>query len=294
MYNFTVIIPHKNIPTLLQRCINSIPQRNDLHLIIVDDNSDPNIVDFNDFPGKNRDNTTIIFNKDGLGAGHARNIGLDAIENSKWVFFADSDDFFTPYLNIALDKYKDAIEDLIFFRYNSVYSDTLKPSTRNKRVDDRILNAIKNNEFDIIRYKIQVPYCKLIKYKNIVDNNIRFDETMYSNDVMFGLKIGHVSDTIKMDENIFYTQTERLGSLVKIVKKESIDCRYAVAINANEYLKKINKQNYHTNLFSFCYKYAKINILLSIKCFFKSLKYTHFKFWYRDLSMCFKYFLNKE
>ena len=53
MINYSIIIPHKNIPNLLQRCLDSIPNREDVQIIVVDDNSDPNIVDFDKFPGLN-------------------------------------------------------------------------------------------------------------------------------------------------------------------------------------------------------------------------------------------------
>ena len=45
-FSYSIIIPHKNTPKFLQRCLDSIPQREDLEVIVVDDNSDPNIVDF--------------------------------------------------------------------------------------------------------------------------------------------------------------------------------------------------------------------------------------------------------
>ena len=48
-YNYSIIIPHKNIPELLQRCLDSIPKREDIQIIVVDDNSDTNKVDFNSF-----------------------------------------------------------------------------------------------------------------------------------------------------------------------------------------------------------------------------------------------------
>ena len=35
--NFSIIIPTKNIPDLLQRCLESIPQRSDIEIIVVDD-----------------------------------------------------------------------------------------------------------------------------------------------------------------------------------------------------------------------------------------------------------------
>ena len=66
---------HKNIPNLLQRCLDSIPNREDVQIIVVDDNSDPNIVDFDKFPGLNRSNVEVIFTKEGKGAGYARNTG---------------------------------------------------------------------------------------------------------------------------------------------------------------------------------------------------------------------------
>ena len=36
---FSVIIPHYGIPELLRRCLASIPQREDLQVIVVDDQS---------------------------------------------------------------------------------------------------------------------------------------------------------------------------------------------------------------------------------------------------------------
>ena len=40
MIYYSFIIPHHNTPELLQRLINSIPQRKDIEIIVVDDNSD--------------------------------------------------------------------------------------------------------------------------------------------------------------------------------------------------------------------------------------------------------------
>ena len=93
-YNYTIIIPHKNISTLLQRCLNSIPERPDVQVIVVDDNSDPAVVDFENFPGKDRKNTEIYLTKEGKGAGYARNVGLRHAKG-EWLLFADADDFYT-------------------------------------------------------------------------------------------------------------------------------------------------------------------------------------------------------
>ena len=131
--NFTFIIPHKNIPSLLQRCIDSIPQREDVHIVVVDDNSDSCQVDFSHFPGLNNPFVEVIFTKEGYGAGYARNVGLKQVQ-SKWVLFADADDFFTPELNVFLDKYKDSTADVVFITNNTIDCDTFIPQNQDLKV----------------------------------------------------------------------------------------------------------------------------------------------------------------
>ena len=101
--SFTIIIPHRDCPDLLQRCLDSIPERENVQVIVVDDNSDPSIVDFDRFPGKGRDNVKIVFTKEGKGAGYARNVGLE-YATGEWIVFSDADDYFyTQGLNRLLD-----------------------------------------------------------------------------------------------------------------------------------------------------------------------------------------------
>lgn len=60
---YSIIIPHKNIPHLLQRCLDSIPQRKDVQIIIIDDDSSPEIVDFVHFPGQNRTDVEVVLQR---------------------------------------------------------------------------------------------------------------------------------------------------------------------------------------------------------------------------------------
>jgi len=72
MINYSIIIPHKNTPDLLQKCIDSIPHREDVQIIVVDDNSDEDKVDFEHFPGLNEKATEVYFTKEGKGAVNTR------------------------------------------------------------------------------------------------------------------------------------------------------------------------------------------------------------------------------
>ena len=42
--NYSIIIPHKNSTVLLERCLRSIPCRKDVQVIVVDDNSENQLV----------------------------------------------------------------------------------------------------------------------------------------------------------------------------------------------------------------------------------------------------------
>ena len=101
--NFTIVIPHKNTPTLLERLVDSIPPRDDLEIIVVDDHSDADVVDFNHFPCKDRAGLAVVMNKECHGAGYARNCALP-LAKGRWILFADSDDFFNSGFNEFLNR----------------------------------------------------------------------------------------------------------------------------------------------------------------------------------------------
>ncbi len=107
-YNYSIIIPHKNTPDLLQRCLDSIPRRVDLQIIVVDDNSDIEKVNFIHFPGLNDPHIEVVFTKEGKGAGYARNVGLKHAKG-KWLVFADADDKFNECFNDSMDSIKTAL-----------------------------------------------------------------------------------------------------------------------------------------------------------------------------------------
>ena len=189
--NYSIIIPHKNTPELLRRCIKSIPQRDDLEIIIVDDNSSKEIVDFDNFPGLNRKNTTVIFNKEGKGAGNARNIAIPKT-NGKYVIFADSDDFFNDCFIDILNDYCNKEFDVVYFNANSVDSNTFEPSNRVDHLHEFFNTYKKDDKEGVLyfKYMFTEPWCKIVKRNIIIDNNILFGKTIVDEDVVFAINIG--------------------------------------------------------------------------------------------------------
>lgn len=210
--NFSIIIPTKNIPDLLQRCLESIPQRSDIEIIVVDDNSDREIVDVKNYPGTNNQQVKIIFLPESKGAGYARNIGL-TIAKGKWILFADSDDYFSEKFSDILDRYINSEYDIIFLNYERVDSVTKEKIhvyrqsfITGKNLNDKLLE-------NKLRFVMGPPWCKMIAHHLIKEYNVKFDEVAKHNDTMFSLKIGYYADRIFIDPEIAYYNTQREGSI---------------------------------------------------------------------------------
>jgi len=215
MIRYSIIIPHKDTPLLLQRCLDSIPIQEEIQVIIVDDNSDRSKVDFSKFPGLGRLYTEVYFMKEGKGAGYARNIGLQRVKG-EWVLFADADDFFTKDLPQLLTQYKDTNYDIIFFLTYSVYSDDLfRKASRdhnNKYIQNYLREPSSITESQL-RYGFIEPWGKMIRTDLILNNHIFFEESVIVNDYRFSLSIGHAAKNILAVNKTIYTVTHSNNSL---------------------------------------------------------------------------------
>ena len=211
-YNYSIIIPHKNIPKLLERCLWSIPRRDDVQIIIVDDNSDPAIVDFDHFPGLNDPAVDIFFTKEGKGAGYARNVGLGKAKG-RMVLFADADDFFNYCIYDVLEEYKDSDTDLVYFKNNSVDSEKFTVSDRGMDYFNEFIEKFKHNQDRKLLYAIQVVWARIYSRRLIVDNQITFSETPIADDIMFSTYSTFHAKTIQIDDRALYSYTLRSGSL---------------------------------------------------------------------------------
>ena len=210
--NFTVIIPHKNIPLLLERLIKSIPMRDDLEIIVVDDYSDARVVE--QLRSLEREDSKFILNQECHGAGYARNCALP-LAKGKWVLFADSDDFFNLGFNDFLNEYTDSDADIVYFNANSVDTDTYEPSNRVDHLHEFIeeYHKDKNKGELIMRYLFTEPWCKMVKREIIESHHIKFEETSIRNDVRYSYLVGHYAAKIIVDDRQLYCVTTRQNSV---------------------------------------------------------------------------------
>lgn len=211
-YNYSIIIPHKNLPALLQRCLDSIPARDDVQIIVVDDDSNPGIVDFENFPGLDRANTEVYFDKTGRGAGHARNIGLQHAKG-KWLVFADADDFFADGFLDVMDASSQTTSDIVYFNSRSVMSDDVNcPSCRDER-PYLFQQFVQTGDESLFRCDCPQPWGRMTRRSFSELIKARFDETKYSNDYYYDIYTGVKAGSIDVNDAVVYIVTERTGSL---------------------------------------------------------------------------------
>src|SRR5690554_6565935 len=144
-FKYSVIIPHYNCEDGLERLLKSIPNKDTIEVIVVDDRSSTEL--FKDVINKSHlVNISGYINEGVKGAGAARNIGLEKAKG-EFLVFADSDDFFTEnafnFLDSGIDSAKDII-DIYFFNVTS-QSSSGKVGFRHIKNSNLVLDYINKN-----------------------------------------------------------------------------------------------------------------------------------------------------
>ena len=255
MINYSIIIPHKNSFKSLLRLCDSISASNDIQIIIIDDCSNFDILNAIK-NNKFNNNVEIIFCEISKGAGGARNIGINNAKG-KWLLFADADDYFTVNFECLLNKYLDSSSDIIYFDSDS-HDDNGNQSYRHLRysslVHDFLNDISKENS---LKYYFTPPWAKMIKRDLIIKNNIKFDEVVASNDVMFSIKTAFFAKKIDASKETFYIITLSKGSVTQIISKVHFDSKFRTALNANKFLCSIGMKKYQQSILYFLGKSYK-------------------------------------
>ncbi len=269
--DLSIIIPHYNIFELLRRLLDSIPKKDNIEIIVIDDKSDEK--GFEEIV-KEKKYEHVIFLKNDTnkkGAGTCRNIGLEKA-TGKWVLFADADDFFMEGFYEKVAKYFDSDYDVIFFTPTSIYIDNQEIADEHIQAERLLLNYINDpnplNELSL-RCKFEPPWSKMIRKDFICENDIMFEEVIAANDVMFSTKVGYHMKKFLVLNEIIYCYTVRYGSLTKNISEQVFDTRLNEFIKYYHFLEtKLDKKNFKLlNLRGYYFLLLIIKYKLGIKKF---------------------------
>lgn len=231
MINYSIIIPHYNIPDLLIRCLRSIPEREDVQVIVVDDNSPNQDSYLSTIPELSRRNVEFYPTKEGLGAGYARNVGLQHAKG-EWLVFSDSDDFFVDNFSEILNEFVNDIHDIIYFNIKSCDCNNTSVLYNADK-----LKTYKETQDDLfLRVFYTEPWGKFIKHDLIKRNNISFQETKAHNDLLFAVKTGLLANSVTAVDKPLYWYVIREGSLGHSKGEEPFDkiCDRILAWNSTQ------------------------------------------------------------
>lgn len=245
MINYSIIIPHRNTPQLLNRLIDSIPDRDDIEIFIVDNSDTPLKVTYN-----KTINVNILYSDNKKGAGHARNEGLKKI-TGKWVVFADADDYFSNNAFEYFDHYSNSSASIVYFGVISKFSETGLDANRGDfymRLVRKYIEEYSTEKEELLRFKHVVPWGKMFK-KDLIDNNtLAFDEVIASNDIMFSARAAKHAEIIEADMREVYCVTVSKGSLTQSTNKDVNLSRYLVALRYNQFLKDCGQSKYQISV----------------------------------------------
>lgn len=247
---YSVIIPFRDNISILKIACDSIPNREDIQVIIIDNSNVPFGCDVTaDFLNPN---LLYLTSDPRKGAGCARNEGLKYAKG-RWLLFLDSDDYFTDDAFDVLDKYYESDYDIVYFNATSINLKYNKISNRHVTIDNLIKRYLSTGNEDYLRYSYINPVCKIIRRSLIENNNIKFQEVPASNDIMFSVWSGHSASKIIGIDHVIYviTEGEEGSSLTRTKSLINQRSRYYVMIDRVKFLNSINKSHLCPRIISY-------------------------------------------
>ena len=149
----SIYIPCYNDGEFLPRTLNSIPVRDDIEVILVDDGSTDNSLQImREFKSQSKLKVRIISCDENQGISYANNIGIDSCKG-EYFYLIDADDYlYTEEFNKALDELDGT--DIVYVNAITNENAILKPNENNHNLCAGWFKFIRTDFMQGIRRKI--------------------------------------------------------------------------------------------------------------------------------------------
>ena len=264
--NYSVIIPCYNSRNTISDAIQSIPNKpSDIEIIVIDDGStDDTCSIVNSL--KEEYKSIVLIKQENLGAGAARQKGVESA-NGEYILFLDSDDVFdtrafTVFDNVV-ERYPDA--DIIRFKHNN-FNDISETKTDNnfEQVSDK--SSLNNN---LISEFNREAFVKDIFCNEIVDGTVAvtlwgkiYKRELFRNTVKdYGKNIledyyinmqyyMHVNKCVDINESLYWWRDSNNGTshkyhtgtpeMIETVHSYKLSCMKELGINTDNQIRRAN------------------------------------------------------
>ena len=213
--NVSVIIPVYNVEKYLANCLDSVLQQDyeDYEIVVVNDGSTDSCGQILEEYAKNYSKINLVTQKN-KGLGGARNTGIDN-SKGKYLLFLDSDDSMKQGTLSGL--YKEITEnqvDIVWFGMDYIGEDGSLISTR--RASENGCRVVTQDECPLLYANDSYAWNKLYKRELFTENNIRFPERAWYEDLKTLPKLVLHSDKILLSDKVLYNYLQRNDSIMHI------------------------------------------------------------------------------
>lgn len=242
----SIIIPYYNSANLLNKLLSTIPQKQEIQIIVVDDFSNQKLEEYEECK-KQYPYVEFYVNESKKSAGAARNTGLKYAKGS-WLLFADADDYFLPDFYEKVSVYFESQYDIVYFTPTSIELQGGQESDRHIALEKFVRNYIQEsslkNQLEL-KYSFVAPWSKLLSKSLFDQYNIVFEEVMVANDVMASVKLAFYASKISATVEKIYCVTKHENSIEMTVTRERYDARMDVYFRKHDFLKEnLSKEQY--------------------------------------------------
>ena len=157
----SIIIPCYNSEKWVVDCLKSIPIRDDIEIICINDGStDKTIGYINNFAKFGKQNVKIIDYKINKGVSYARNMGLKQAKGD-YILMIDSDDYIYPKVfNKIVDNYLNNEYDMVFYNMENNVKYTFIADQNNYQCKYGNFKFIKRSFLGDLRYTVGKQYAE--------------------------------------------------------------------------------------------------------------------------------------
>lgn len=219
---YSITMPHYNSVEMLKRMLNSIPERDDIQIIVVDDFSSQE--EKEKLKSIQHKNLEIYYQSSNQGAANARNLASKYVKG-KWMLAVDCDDIFTEKAFNVLDKYKDENVDYICYCISSRDPITLKQNNKHEKADDSVRKYLKNpsgRNLRLFKFMNTDTWNKMVSTNFFKKNAIHWEKDCRVNvDVLYSYLIAFKAKSFKVIPDELYWFIGDCNSITR--KKRSVE-----------------------------------------------------------------------
>ena len=157
----SIIIPCWNSEKWILDCLKSIPKREDVEIICINDGSTDRTIGYlTKYEKYSKQNVKIIDLKENKGVSYARNLGIEEAQG-EYIVMIDSDDYIYPKVfNKIVDNYLNGINDMVFYNMENNVKYVFEANQNNYKCKYGNFKFIKKSFLGDLRYTIGKQYAE--------------------------------------------------------------------------------------------------------------------------------------